>query len=154
MPSSESTLCWIAGTSKEFGLYRVSDDNNVLVAKVEAHPVDDARRRITQQRPGEHVVLLLQENGILQRQRTGRQRSHLQLAPLQLQEDHRQHNIYFKLSFKDTGTEFEPHFSFVMLNYFRANQYEEPWLLVAWLCTLKYEYWIEVNYDWRRTPLH
>ena len=34
-----------------------------------------------------------------------------------------------------------------------TNQYEEPWLLVTWSCTLKYEYWIEVNYDWRRTPL-
>ena len=56
--------------------------------------------------------------------------------------------------FKDTGTKFEPHFSFVMLNYFRTNKYEEPWLLVAWSWTLKYEYWIEVNYDWRRTPLH
>ena len=28
--------------------------------------------------------------------------------------------------FKDTGTKFEPHFSFVMLNYFRTNRYEEP----------------------------
>ena len=28
--------------------------------------------------------------------------------------------------FKDTGTKFAPHFSFVMLNYFRTNQYEEP----------------------------
>ena len=55
---------------------------------------------------------------------------------------------------KDTGTKCRTPFSFVMLNYFRANQYEEPWLLVAWSCTLKYEYWIEVNYDWRRTPLH
>ena len=27
---------------------------------------------------------------------------------------------------KDTGTKFEPLFSFVMLNYFRTNQYEEP----------------------------
>ena len=27
---------------------------------------------------------------------------------------------------KDTGTEFEPHFTFAMLNYFSANQYEEP----------------------------
>ena len=25
---------------------------------------------------------------------------------------------------KDTGTEFEPHFSFVMLKYFGTNQYE------------------------------
>ena len=32
---------------------------------------------------------------------------------------------------KDTGTKFEPHFSIVMLNYFRTNQYGEPWLLVA-----------------------
>ena len=29
-------------------------------------------------------------------------------------------------SVKDTGTKYEPHFSFVMLNYFRTNQYEEP----------------------------
>ena len=28
--------------------------------------------------------------------------------------------------FKDTGTKCETHFSFVMLNYFRTNQYEEP----------------------------
>ena len=56
--------------------------------------------------------------------------------------------------FKDTGPKNQTPLSFVMLNYFRTNQYEEPWLLVAWLCTLKYEYWIEVNYDWRRTPLH
>ena len=27
---------------------------------------------------------------------------------------------------KDTGSSCEPHFSFVMLNYFRTNQYEEP----------------------------
>ena len=27
---------------------------------------------------------------------------------------------------KGTGTKFEPHFSFDMLNYFRTNQYEEP----------------------------
>ena len=42
-------------------------------------------------------------------------------------------------SFKDTESDFKQHFSFVMLNYFRINQYEEPWLLVAWSCRLKYE---------------
>ena len=33
---------------------------------------------------------------------------------------------FYILTFKDTGTKVEPHFSFVMLDYFRTNQYEEP----------------------------
>ena len=30
------------------------------------------------------------------------------------------------LTFKDTGTKYSTPLSFVMLNYFRTNQYEEP----------------------------
>ena len=38
----------------------------------------------------------------------------------------RRMHVYSSHIFKDTGTKFEPHFSFVMLKYFRTNQYEEP----------------------------
>ena len=34
--------------------------------------------------------------------------------------------LYVQFKFKDTGTKCETRFSFVMLNYFRISQYEEP----------------------------